>query len=1304
MSIELDRSLWIDGLFQKYETLIKENDLSNTDLNSYMVWNVSKLKPNDCQAFFARAIKHPQSEKVIAIFCNSLRESSHIDGMNEYISSHRDDRKFTMTLLKNLACWEQFVVDQMAIYEITDEKDRIAIAESSLSNEKLIGLNAFENFQINNQLELVRLAKKAIEMNPIQTLHKFSVFGIHDKKCVAELGQYAALCDDRLNKKSTHSWVQHFETKPESELIEILKEGAKSDGYRVALWIPFAPIKDQKALAEIAEIAIRQNLSAADIIYHFGIEDYVVMAELYKLTIRLNKYYLMGIKDFRIKDQAIRIELAKFAATLCPSSVANHIGKFEINDEEARIDIARVIIHQAPYAICSFFHKFKIESQAVRIEMALSIAKVSPAISYSIHEFDVPLETRIKVAELVIENSPVTFSQSIKIYGFADESIRIRLAKLVATHPRSNLAVNFSFFQISEEKDRFEVAKIAVKYNSDDVKRYFKEFGITNQSHCIEIAKIGIEEDPNFSASFFGDFGIEDENERIGLAKLLAVRNGGDVSHKIRYFSITNQIALKEIALLAARQNGRKTSEYIDDYKIKDENARIEVAFAAGDHIESEIGGYKITSELVKYKIAKNAIEKGDPSKIIHNFIFWGINDERLRIKIGKIAARRNGPDVIEGLASTLKITDKKIVFKILLMAIQNSEETFNKLETFSAGLNHELIPIFNKLADDNPSLDPILDQLQKIAVKYLREIPWIETIKKNQNLQAKKSLVCWLAYTVALCVEMDIGCDASNWIEKTKCMEAILDYREPQIRYHLSHCLIKIATSPRKRRFYDNLQSRGSTSTTIPALVLTLLKLKNIERFKNKELDNPLTLRPMIRALLTVLNEKKLSKDDRSHILRNVFQSDSLSENIQLLKLYHTIIRFDGIEKIKNNQQSKSSLELQTIVSELFQNKIPVKEIPDFFNKYQLHFGNFRYADALLVYASGINRLRDQKLLIALAQFVETVLEGSFYEERYVGSIHLDRVFKDRAELLQEWKKGAVVPLVIGKEENTNEPIDFFKILKRSVIEYGHLGQDKFPFLKGFLKDEKGMLEGIGKALRTCEKGSVASNILLFERHCIRLAKSGLSLVEQKTEFKKMKEYFQSSINLPNFAVDIRDMEEALSGKTHDYEGWTVVDTDNYEDLFLCGTEVLGSCQIINGDPELNKCLLGYVMDGKNRVIAVKNSEGKIMARCILRVLWDSENLKPVLFMERFYPSVVKSVISEGLLGLVRQRAVALGLDLTTNDGLGVDYNGSVESLSSTAPYEYCDAGPGRTDGVYKIRNVKRVCTSQNQIAPCLL
>jgi len=142
-------------------------------------------------------------------------------------------------------------------------------------------------------------------------------------------------------------------------------------------------------------------------------------------------------------------------------------------------------------------------------------------------------------------------------------------------------------------------------------------------------------------------------------------------------------------------------------------------------------------------------------------------------------------------------------------------------------------------------------------------------------------------------------------------------------------------------------------------------------------------------------------------------------------------------------------------------------------------------------------------------------------------------------------------------------------------------------------------------------------------------------------------------------------------------------VDTDDPYLLFFCGTDVAGSCQRIDENPALNKGLLGYLMNGPTRLLAVTNKSGRILARSLLRLLWDGE--KPVLFLERLYGD--KS-LQENILNLAKDKAQKMGLALTAQNPEGNRYGKTLHSLGGRAPFEYCDAKEGVTTGVFAIQN----------------
>ncbi|MFI5205955.1 MAG: hypothetical protein ACHQVK_03360 [Candidatus Paceibacterales bacterium] len=203
-----------------------------------------------------------------------------------------------------------------------------------------------------------------------------------------------------------------------------------------------------------------------------------------------------------------------------------------------------------------------------------------------------------------------------------------------------------------------------------------------------------------------------------------------------------------------------------------------------------------------------------------------------------------------------------------------------------------------------------------------------------------------------------------------------------------------------------------------------------------------------------------------------------------------------------------------------------------------------------------------------------------------------------------------------------------------------------------------------------------------------------GLKELKAILDKEASKEPAEKSFKDCEFAHDVKDLLELLEKEksTKQSAGHVVVDTDDFEDILLCGTEVAGSCQRVDGDPSLNKGLLGYLMDGKIRLLAVKTgstSQDHIEARCLLRLLWDGE--KPVLLRDRLYPDLINPEYKSALNAMAKKKAKALGVPLVSRDGDGEAYPRDLVALGGPAPFEYSDAAGGlQAQGRYTVTGVK--------------
>ncbi len=166
-------------------------------------------------------------------------------------------------------------------------------------------------------------------------------------------------------------------------------------------------------------------------------------------------------------------------------------------------------------------------------------------------------------------------------------------------------------------------------------------------------------------------------------------------------------------------------------------------------------------------------------------------------------------------------------------------------------------------------------------------------------------------------------------------------------------------------------------------------------------------------------------------------------------------------------------------------------------------------------------------------------------------------------------------------------------------------------------------------------------------------------------------------------FRRDLRDLKTLMTASPVAIADLDVVDTDHHEDLLLCGTEIAGSCQHVSGEPDMNKALLGYVIDGKYRMLAAKHhddgplaAQQRLAARRMLRLLVTEDGM-PALHLERLYanPGIREGdAVDKALVELAKAKAADMGCALFA-DSDDDSKQQTLASLDSRAPFEYVDA-----------------------------
>lgn len=163
-----------------------------------------------------------------------------------------------------------------------------------------------------------------------------------------------------------------------------------------------------------------------------------------------------------------------------------------------------------------------------------------------------------------------------------------------------------------------------------------------------------------------------------------------------------------------------------------------------------------------------------------------------------------------------------------------------------------------------------------------------------------------------------------------------------------------------------------------------------------------------------------------------------------------------------------------------------------------------------------------------------------------------------------------------------------------------------------------------------------------------------------------------------------IADMEENAASRSGVAKRLTITLSDNPYELFSSTTEVEGSCLSTDNEIDKSQCLLAYLIDGKNLLLALQEPTGKILARAIVRILWNEEQQTPAIFLERFYPTLLDGPHKTAMINLVKRHAQDLKLSLVTQvANTTKPYYGNLQSLGSDAEFEYTDGAVNASVGI---------------------
>jgi hypothetical protein len=851
----------------------------------------------------------------------------------------------------------------------------------------------------------------------------------------------------------------------------------------------------------------------------------------------------------------------------------------------------------------------------------------------------------IEIAKIAAAQSGYKLSENIKEYGIRNPDALVEIAKIVAAQSGSGISEYIQRYRIKNQDALIEIAKIAAARDGSGVSEYIQRYGIKNPDALIEIAKIAAARDGSGVSKYIQRYGIKNPDALIEIAKIAAEESGEGVSEYIQEYGIRNPDALIEIAKIAAAQDGSGVSEYIQEYRIRNSDALIEIA-----------------------KISISSAYEGS--------------------------------------------------FKYVLIYL----DKFISLTDVSVKKEREILILMGLFA--------AVAQEGVAAINELRQIPHVASylpIEQEVSEQTKSIIGKYAQHNADSILPSDIWENQEN---KALFLDKVGQYRNQAIAGSLIIALVKHADSTDYKLTYDAFvtgtegwvvhkilpaivpaawMSQGEVDTEDAQKLLGFLD-GNREEFRNNQ-------SPLLQTfLLTVLELDKIKGLTPARKLQLLAHVCGALDCIKGLGLLRALCSRNLVEALEDLALQDPLQELQEAFKRdlLKDDFVDLSEIEDLAERYQDTFGKTRIPNLLEMYRISL-RACEEEVRKTLERFERSVLLGTFEEERYKldNNLHLQHIHQYDETMVDKWRNLTIeIPVLSQKSSHNEEKFSMEKFFQAKMQDqHWHVqGQDQFPRLTAFLnapsaeRDEMlNRLEVEIVEMQTSvknafiqEKKELGRQLkdLQMQKACMKLVQGGVSDDEQVEQLKDLfSQMKQTKLELVN---DLQGLIRNIQSSAPEEREEKAMLCKGWEDLLGCGTEVAGSCQRVDGSAFLNKCLLGYCLDGKNAMVAVKDIEGKIQARCILKLLWNETEQKPVLFLERLYPDPCSIERQSAIRTVAMQCAKEMNCQLLEK---GTDESQTIVSLGGPCPYEYEDGANGvMPNGKFVIRDTQEVSLEGNR------
>ena len=759
------------------------------------------------------------------------------------------------------------------------------------------------------------------------------------------------------------------------------------------------------------------------------------------------------------------------------------------------------------------------------------------------------------------------------------------------------------------------------------VSQYIKNYGLDpanpeDKKALVAIAMLAAQENGSGVSLYIKNYGFnpvnpEDKKALIDIAKVSAQQIGSGISEHIENYGFDpsnpeDKKALIDIAMLTAQQNNNELSKHIKNYGLdpanpEDKKALIDIVkLAAKDNIEETL------ENIENYGLGLSKPEGQELCEKLSNYLFMCALTQMENLSPQSVATN----------------------FKFFVPEKFFGEFRYHSCEDF--------IKLGLEMSKDN--IDDIAKRYTALCKTTFGFIPSEMQNKLNKaDPFVKKNLLQESIALAALCTMQN---DLQSIFTKDQTLLRTIFQMEPRLRVLLSKEIIRLSinnTIPEWKLLDNEANAHAKPFCLVMANLLaeqttpgepihkeTILKLiqqLNTEKeFKEKQKQK------ILYHTLIAISESQLAKNKKIELIDRLF-SLPLEQRLIALGLVRDLLAYKGETYI---QDTIDLNELSMALEMLFRMKFDT-HIDNFTDKYQKNIRNWRKHELLMTYVSNLLKLPFFEREMAMDLFkkiINAILGNSFLTTRYETqeNPHLEAIKNTHPFVFEKWKQRVELSkdeMKIPSQTQAPEiPITEKTInnLKQALQEK-HLGPNQaelYPHITACIGNWALLnesLQRISTELIPLSKRHLSSDEaskkkqLLMQKQILKLFKEN-NADKMATQLQAIKSLVPVNTEFYN---NVNDAIKFLTTPIVEPTKIQVLETDDPNHILLMGTEVLNSCQSIYGSPALNKCLLGYFLDGKHRLCLVCDQKGNILARSVLRLLINDQN-QPVLYLEKVY------------------------------------------------------------------------------------